>query len=193
MTGKVVAATTRAHEAPAINGPDAGNRSAAATLAEVKRQPQRAWPKGIVEVASQRPDPRADPRYDPHATQKISRAELDAALRRTKSGTRPVTRSAPDLASDAFHGPRDDDAPQITIVRIDSMEMSVFDPSTLPAPSATPVDTAPVAAPPRHSRTMLARRLQLTPRLAFIVGLALVGFVMIAGMIGFFAGRITGH
>lgn len=192
MTGKVVAATTRAHDAPAINGPEAGNCSAAATLPGVKREPQRAWPKGIVEVASQRPDPRADPRYDPHATQKISRAELDAALRRTKSGTRPVTRSAPDLASDAFHGPRDDDAPQITIVRIDSMAMSVFDPSTLPA-SATPVDTAPIAAAPRHSRTVLARRLQLTPRLAFIVGLALVGFVMIAGMIGFFAGRITGH
>ncbi len=41
--------------------------------------------------------------------------------------------------------------------------------------------------------TTLTRRLHITPRLAFIVGIALVGFVTIAGAIGFLAGRITGH
>ncbi len=153
MTGKVVCAEARSHEVVAISGHGAGNRSGAATISRVKRQPQRVWPKGIVEVASRRPDPRSDPQ----ATQKISREQLEDALRRTKSGTRPATRSAPDLASDAFAGPRDDDAPQITIVRIDSMEMSVFDPSTLPAPITEPRVTSDVCPSARASWRRVTR------------------------------------
>ncbi|CAN5910530.1 hypothetical protein BH11MYX4_BH11MYX4_55520 [soil metagenome] len=151
----------------------------------------RAWPRRIVEVPSKRPDPRVDPQ----ATQKISREMLDDALRRTKSGTRPAMRSEHEPEhhdDDSFFGPRDS-TPEITIVRIDSMEMSVFDPAGLPPPAPAPATTEvpshitpiPVAPP--------SRRLHVTPRLAFLVGLAVATFIAGAAIIGFFAGRITGH
>lgn len=108
----------------------------------MKRGPSRAWPKGIVEVPATGPDSRADPQ----ATQKISREQLEEALRRTKSGTRPVVRSEPNLDDQPYSGPRDD-SPQVTIVRIDSMELETIDPSTLPAPSAQPLASGASVAP----------------------------------------------
>jgi len=161
---------------------------------------QRAWPRQIVEVGSNRSDPRADPQ----ATQKISREMLDDALRRTKSGTRPATRSQHDAErhaddEESFVGPRDS-APEITIVKIDSMEMSVFDPSTLPPASAEPLEPhvaqTPSRVTPIHLETIAtprSRRLHVTPRLAFLVGLGMVAFVAIAAVVGFFAGRFTVH
>ncbi len=171
------------------------HRDRAATIRGVKR-PIRAWPKSIVEVPSKRIDPRADPQ----ATQKISREMLDDALRRTKSGTRPITRSHHDVVAphadaddEGFVGPRDS-APEITIVRIDSMEMSVFDPSTLAQPvdvTQTPSLVTPIAIMPVGSPA--SRRVHVTPRLAFLVGLAVVAFVSIAAVVGFLAGRLTLH
>jgi len=151
----------------------------------------RAYPRRIVEVPSKRPDPRADPQ----ATQKISREMLDDALRRTKSGTRPAMRSEHGRDDDSFFGPRDS-APEITIVKIDSMEMALIDPASLPPPvhvatateipsHITPIPVAPV--------TSASRRLHVTPRLAFLVGLAVIAFVGLAAVFGFFAGRITGQ
>jgi hypothetical protein len=97
-----------------------------------------------VEIPAKGPDPRVDPQ----ATQKISRYELDEALRRTKSGTRPVVRSEPELASEDYSGPRDT-SPEITIVRIDSVEVEAFDPTSLPRSGALPARTSPApAAPP---------------------------------------------
>lgn len=196
MTGEVVACPTRYHEVAPTFVHRAPHRDRTATIREVKR-PIRAWPKHIVEVPSKRIDARADPQ----ATQKISREMLDDALRRTKSGTRPITRShhdvAPDAEDEGFVGPRDS-APEITIVKIDSMEMSVFDPSTLPQPvhltqmpsHVTPIAVATSGAPVRSG---LSRRVLVTPRLAFLVGLAVVAFVGIAAVVGFFAGRLTHH
>ena len=157
-----------------------------ATVTEVKR-PQRAWPRQIVEVGSKR----ADPRGDPQATQKISREMLDDVLRRTKSGTRPASRSHHDGANDdSFMGPRDS-APDVTIVKIDSMDLSVLDPSSPPpghaSETSSPVTPIAVAVSPR------SRRLHVTPRLAFIVSLLLVAFVGLAAAIGFLAGRVAVH
>ena len=164
-------------------------------MTEVKR-PQRAWPRQIVEVGSKRLDPRADPQ----ATQKISREMLDDVLRRTKSGTRPASRSHHDGPSikigagkpndDSFMGPRDS-APDITIVKIDSTELSVVDPSSLRREHAseTPSHVTPIAV----AVSPLSRRLHVTRRFAFIVGLLLLAFVGLAAAIGFFAGRVAVH
>lgn len=182
-----------------------------------------------------------DARVDPQATQKISREELEEALRRTKSGTRQAVRSEPDFDVHGYAGPRDD-SPQITIVRIDSMELEAIDPSTLPAPSAptpgaltttallprhTPSGTMPIivttpmdvaaslprpttgvhesgasaadAIPRTNDRASAARviersraltqRLHVTPRMAFIAGIAVAALVALAALVGFFAGR----
>lgn len=165
----------------------------------------RAWPKGIIEIASTRPDPRA---ADPQATQKISLADLEAALRRTKSGTRAAQRSEPRLDDEVFAGPRDD-SPEITIVGIDTAEeFEAVDPSTLISTPAAPSDTrvaTPTAASPlassidtklalanrRSAKPAVTRRLHVTPQLALLVGLALLAFVTLAAIIGFFAGRIA--
>lgn len=137
-------------------------------------------------------------------TQKISRAELDDALNRTKSGTRVALRSEPELGGDSFAGPRDD-GPEVTIVCIETMELSVIDPASLPPPREALV-TSPQASPPSPSLTTpsllasrrsltssLTRRFHVTPQLAFLVGVALVSMVALAAILGFFAGRITGH
>ena len=164
----------------------------AARLHQVKRG-HRAYPKGITEIAPTRPDPRADPQ----ATQKISREQLDEALKRTKSGTRPIVRSEPAIEEELFSGPRDD-APQITITKIESMEFEAIDPSTLPRPP-TPLaslDTsieASNAPTPRHRSSTLTQRLRSSPQIAIFAGLAIVAFITLAAVIGFFAGRITGH
>jgi hypothetical protein len=160
------------------------------------KRPYRAWAKGIVEVPSRRPDPRSDPQ----ATQKISREQLEDALRRTKSGTRPAVRSEPGLQRDSLPGPRDDEGPEITIVRIDSVELSVIDPASFPPPretslvtpsQASPLSPSIVTATPRSLTSSLTRRLHITPRLAFLAGLAVVVFVTLAAVVGFFAGRIS--
>jgi hypothetical protein len=60
----------------------------------VKRGPNHAWPRDIVEVPALN---RRDSRVDQLATQKISKELLEEALSRTKSGTRAVVRSEPFL------------------------------------------------------------------------------------------------
>lgn len=207
-------------------------RASTATLAIVKRGPGRPRPLDIVEVPAPRPDPRS---ADPHATQKISRAQLEEALKRTKSGTRRALRSEPEIPPndnderrerDSLPGPREDDdspnvAPQVTIVRIDSVEMETIDPLSLPANRSTPVMRTPgtamraptgtptpmgsmmspmiiqtpvkPAAPvvDRNRRYWATNRLHITPRTAFIAGLAVALFILLAASIGFFAGRIV--
>lgn len=173
----------------------------------MKRPPtNRAWPRQIVEIATSRPDSRADPQ----ATQKISRAQLDEALKRTKSGTRRSVHSQHEI--DELSGPRDDDAPrddddspQITIVRIDSLEvdrlaeLETVDPLSLPpapsapfvAPLSTPSTPGPLAIEASLPRS---RGLPITPRTAFIAGVLVAVFVALAASLGFFAGRgIGGH
>lgn len=90
-----------------------------------------------MEVPARGPDSRSE---DPQATQKISRETLEAVLKGTKSGFRPAVRSEPDLtgarAQESFEGPRDD-APQITITGIHSMEFDAIDPATIAAMSAS--------------------------------------------------------
>jgi hypothetical protein len=170
-----------------------------------------------------------DPRVDPQATQKISRYELDEALRRTKSGTRPVVRSEPDFDDEDFAGPRDT-SPEITIERIDSVEIEAFERASLPRSgalpartSATPPAALPVVAvatpldldpplacgpPPPYEvaasgdgmhepsasapapRDVATRpRLHITPRIAFVAGIAVAALVTLAAFLGFFAGR----
>jgi hypothetical protein len=154
----------------------------------VKRATKGAWPRRIVEV----PSGRSDPRADPQATQKISREMLDDALRRTKSGTRPAMRSEID---DDLFGPRDS-APEITIVKIDSMELSLIDPASLPPAAAEPAPLAThtpshVTPIPPIPRAATGQRWHVTPRLAFVVGLVMVAFVGLAAFVGFLAGRVT--
>lgn len=188
-----------------------------ARLREVKRGSKRAWPKQIVEIPSSRVDPRADPA----ATQKISREQLEAALTRTKSGTRSATRSEPlveDLHGEPpFSEPRDD-APIVTIERIDSMEFEAVDPSALPAPSSSrpssPPPSARSSAPPSSTPSPLApldislvspaararsesrsmmHRIRATPRMAFAAGVGLAVLVTLVALLAFFAGRLTGR
>ena len=136
---------------------------------------------------------------------------LDEALKRTKSGTRPIVRSEPALephreAADAepLDGPRDD-SPQVTIVGIDSVELDVVDVSSLvrspsaPEPTPEPVGMQAPSTPqpsmtvltPRARSRDLTDRFRTTPQLAFFAGLAIVAFVTLAAVIGFFAGRIS--
>jgi hypothetical protein len=59
---------------------------------------------------------RGSRRHDAQATQKISRAQLDEALKRTKSGTRRAIPSDPALGAPEeidFLGPRDDSGPLV--------------------------------------------------------------------------------
>jgi hypothetical protein len=204
----------------------------------VKRGPGRPRPIDIVEVPAGRPDPRsAEPDALPRGqgvTQKISRAALEEALKRTKSGTRRALRSEPEIPPDendarreprdSLPGPRDDEdnphvGPQVTIVRIDSIELDAIDPLSLPPMRSTPVATPTSAMPARGSMTPMGsmmspaeirvtptpgtplfdrkrrswatQRVQLTPRTAFIAGLAIALFVLLAACVGFFAGRIA--
>lgn len=138
-------------EVTSIVEPAAAARRSHCYTCDVKRASTRAWPKGIVEVSS----PGLDARADPQATQKISREQLEEALKRTKSGTRPVVRSEPSLDDQGYAGPRDDshDSPQVTIARIDSVEVETIDPSSLPPPSAMPV----IVTTPMDAGISLAR------------------------------------
>jgi hypothetical protein len=192
----------------------------------VKRAPGRPRPIDIVEVPAPRPDPRS---ADPAATQKISREQLEEALKRTKSGTRRALRSEPELPPnendprrerDSLPGPREDDdspltGPQVTIVRIDSVEIESIDPLSLPPIRSTPSPPARSTPTPmgsmlspmvirtpgrsstlavavdRKRRYWATNRLHITPRAAFIAGLAVALFVLLAAAVGFFAGRIA--
>ena len=156
----------------------------------MKRPLPRSWPKAIVEIPTSRPDSRADPQ----ATQKITREQLDEALKRTKSGTRRSVRFN-DEDDDDLDGPRDD-SPQITITRIDSVELAVFDPSSLPDTAAAdppPTPLAPFATAVSRARAPERSRTRaITPRTAFIAGIAVSMFVLLAAFVGFFAGRGVG-
>ena len=195
----------------------------------MKSGPGRPRPLDIVEVPAAQPDARS---ADPQATQKISRAQLEEALKRTKSGTRRALRSEPELPPnendprrerDSLPGPREDDdspliGPQVTIVRIDSVEMEAIDPLSLPPMRSTPspgtrgtptpmgsvlnglspmvIQTPGRSAPPllevdRKRGYWATNRLHVTPRTAFIAGLAVALFVLLAASLGFFAGRIV--
>jgi hypothetical protein len=64
--------------------------------------------------------------------------------------------------------------------------------------SATLAERAPTetTAPSAFAPTALAEdasRVALTPRLAFVTGIALVAFITLAALIGFLAGRLSGH
>lgn len=212
----------------AIDAADAAIAAPAARLREVKRAPKTSWPRRIVEVSGARPDPRSDP----NATQKISRELLEDALRRTKSGTRPRVVSEIEL-EEGLSGPRDDSpdiAPEITIVRIDSVEIETLAPASSPRPGAdtasgpltamtsqgiaTPLPSSSLLPSPRPSTPSSphpiprasahaalspgARRgrlrtlgygLPLTPRAAFLIGIAVALVVALAAVVGFFAGR----
>ena len=191
-------------------------------------------PLDIVEVPAGRPDPRsAEPDVhsrarEPAVTQKISREELDEALRRTKSGTRRAVRSEHELPPndadprrerDSLPGPRDDEddptvGPQVTIVRIDSMELDVIDPLSLPPSRSTPTSAMPARSPTPMGAMMspgeiriiqtpatpvierkrfhwATERVHVTPRTAFVAGLVVACIVLVAACIGFFAGRIV--
>jgi hypothetical protein len=153
-------------------------------------------------VPAARPDPRS---ADPYATQKISREQLEEALKRTKSGTRRALRSEPEIPPnendprrerDSLPGPREDDdnphiGPQVTIVRIDSVEMETIDPLSLAPIRSTRSPAARATPTPIDSILSPTSRLHVTPRIAFIAGLAVALFALLAAAIGFFAGRIA--
>lgn len=147
---------------------------------------------------------------DAQTTQRISRQQLDEALKRTKSGTRRAVgagRSLPEPEEVDFFGPRDDTAPLLGHI----------DPSSLSPLRAAPVaPIAPVAlAKPAtedpvvtfalvdasdgdepsegHDRAAPDTMLAVRPRTAFVVGLAIAMLVVLASVVGFFAGRGTRH
>ena len=226
-------------EVTAIGGPPIHRSRSNCYTRLVKRGPGRPRPIDIVEVPAARPDPRsAEPDSRSRGqgvTQKISRAELEEALKRTKSGTRRAIRSEPEIPPDendarreprdSLPGPRDDEdnphvGPEVTIVRIDSVEIDAIDPLSLPPMRSTPAPATPASAMPargtmtpmgsmmspaeihvihtpgtplvdRKRRSWVTQRVQLTPRNAFIAGLAVALFVLLAACAGFFAGRIA--
>lgn len=145
----------------------------------MKRGSNRAWPKGIIEI----PSTRVDPRSDPQATQKISREQLEAALGRTKSGTRAATRSTPIFeeleqesaqAAEALLEPPPTASPLTPLTRLDTSLVS------------------PAVRARSKSRSMM-QRMRATPRTAFIAGVGVAVFVTLVALLAFFAGRLTGH
>ncbi len=175
----------------------------------MRRGPGRTWPKKIEEVAAARPDPRA---VDPQATQKITRAQLDEALKRTTSGTRLAASSEPLVSDDTLMGPRDslagplDDSDAMFVVGIDadrpqpalvvpdsttntgrhdalSPASPLLDVAHVRARSGTPAAPSPDAPP--------ARGFLLTARGARLVVVAACVLVFLAVAVGFVAGRIV--
>lgn len=156
---------------------------------------------------------------DAQATQKISREQLDEALKRTKSGTRRAVRSDPSLPAPEeidFLGPRDDTAPLLG--HIDPSSLSPIpaaavaivedaaDAGPRPKPARTPESVAlsklaelaeaEASAEPlafvvteEEERPVGDTTLRLRPRMAFVLGLAIAALVLLAGLVGFFAGR----
>jgi hypothetical protein len=156
---------------------------------------------------------------DANSTQKISREQLDEALKRTKSGTRRAVRSDPALPEPevvVFLGPRDDTAPQFAHIDPSSLspiraaapapvEASVLrdEPVEVVALVAAveviaPVAVAVVAPVERVEQVELPAAprdtsLRLNPRTAFVVGLAIAALMVLAALVGFFAGRTPQH
>jgi hypothetical protein len=145
---------------------------------------------------------------DPHATQKISRQQLDEALKRTKSGTRRALGSEPSLPEpDDLFGPRDDTAP--LVAHIDPSRSSPILVAPRPARKphapvalATPRTEAPVVtfalvtsepATARQERRARDTMLHVSSRTAFVLGLAVAVVVMLAAAVGFLAGRSPTH
>jgi hypothetical protein len=191
----------------------------AATLAVVKRGPDRSWPRNITEVAAPRPDPRSDPQ----ATQKISREELDAVLKRTKSGVRTAVRSQPEIEVEVeveveperFPGPRDSATSELEaeVLRVPAMPSRVVPssgamraaPAAMPVITTSPFEVAaalaqpaaeeapsatPPAAPPEAAEEPIAAApVWLTARAALLGGLALAALIAVAALVGFLAGR----
>jgi hypothetical protein len=160
---------------------------------------------------------------DAQATQKISREQLEEALKRTKSGTRRATRSDPALPAPEevdFLGPRDDTAPPL--FHIDPSSLSPVPAAAATAATAEPTTAAtaepeasvervasadPVVSvesvafveaaddllgPERSAESARPARdvaLRVAPRTAFVAGLGVVMLVMLAALVGFFAGR----
>lgn len=192
----------------------------------VKPSSPRGWQADSPELDA---DARPAREPDPQATQKISKEELDAVLKRTKSGTRRAVetlRAAPlrpsgetpgegsgarpaptvprefpvtALPDAAFPGPRDD-APEVSIVRIDSVEMAAIDPASLPAPveafpPPTPLSFVP-ATPPSASRLDAQAPPRSLPRplpkrRSALEWCGIVIAVAAAMVASFFAGRFT--
>ena len=149
---------------------------------------------------------------DAQTTQKISRQQLDEALKRTKSGTRRAVGSDPSLPEPEevdFLGPRDDTAPLLGHIDPSSLSPLVVAPRAVevaPEALATPASEDPVVtfalveasdlyAPGADERERPApdTMLRLRPRTAFVVGLAFAMLVMLAAVVGFFAGRSPRH
>jgi hypothetical protein len=157
------------------------------------------------------------------ATTKISRAELDAVLNRTRSGTRPAVR--PETSGSAWHrpeavpeslhadlpGPRDDDGPEITIRKIESVEIDLAGEPVLPRESSlraarskispvSPVTTFTPAPPSKPDApplapllpTITSDRTSDRPRGGH-VQVALLIFLVGALVAAFFAGRASLH
>lgn len=140
---------------------------------------------------------------DAQTTQKISRQQLDEALKRTKSGTRRAVGSDPSLPEPEevdFFGPRDDTAP--LLAHIDPSSLTPLLIALAPVALATPPTEDPVVtftlvecsdlqepAVEEQDRPAPDTRFHLRPRTVFILGLAVAAAVMLAAIVGFFAGR----
>ena len=151
---------------------------------------------------------RSDPRADPGVTQRISRDVLEDALRRTKSGTQRIQRTDEPMPEpkparqrmESLAGPRDSysDAPVVTIMGIESMELLPLDPQVIAARQAVLNTPPPVASdvPPAIDRpSQISRivsrlpRLPVSSRTLLVALLALVAFMASAGLVGFLVGR----
>ncbi|MBX3191856.1 MAG: hypothetical protein KF819_33000 [Labilithrix sp.] len=150
---------------------------------------KRAPPKkqNIEEVVDLRTRSK-DPRLDPQATQKISRDELDAVLRRS-SGVRARVedpRRAPPPANEAsdasleIPGPRESSAdPQEATVRPESTAI-VTSETTEALRTPTPLDPRIVVT--TASRARRERVIVMSVTLALVL-------LAVIGLIGFFLGR----
>ena len=116
-------------------------------------------------------------------------------LARSSSEPKPARQQLESLA-----GPRDSysDAPIVTIMGIESMELLPFDPQVIAARRAV-LDTPPPVTsdvPPAMDRpssiSRIVARLPISSRTIFVALLALVAFMASAGLVGFLAGR-AGH
>ena len=143
-------------------------------------------------------------KHDAQTTQKISRQQLDEALKRTKSGTRRavgsgLSRAEPEEVD--FFGPRDDTAPLLAHIDPSSLSPLLVAPLAPVAlarpPTEDPVVTfalvecSDVHEPVAEERDRPApdTRFHLRPRTAFVLGLAVAAVVILAAVVGFFAGR----
>ena len=157
------------------------------------KKKQHLWPSEIVEIpAPSSRDPRSD---DPQATQKITRDQLEQALKRTKSGFRRAVReSRPEI--DPVSDSRVEPAEEQPVVEIPDPVITVKDddvPIGTPIPRSrsashvvtpsTAVVPAPVPEPPFGSSARTRILLALVVALLTTAALA----------IGYVAGRGSFH